>query len=105
MDLGKTIQKNPLLTESIKMKKVTYQDLQQEMIIHLNPTGDCEANTSSNVWFLLTDNKYIDGVEHESEKDYELKIFFEMKNFQQVAHTLRALEGLGILITEATKEN
>ena len=87
------------------MKKVTYQDLQQEMIIHLNPTGDCEANTSSNVWFLLTDNKYIDGVEHESGKDYELKIFFEMKYFSQVGHILHALEGLGILINQASRED
>ena len=87
------------------MEKITYKELQQEMTIYLNPTGSCKGNTASNVWFLLTDNEYIDGVEHESEKDYELKIFFEMKNFQQVAHTLRALEGLGILITEATKEN
>ena len=87
------------------MEKVTYEDLQQEMIIHLNPTGDCESNTATHVWFLLTDNQYIDGVEHERGKDYQLKIFFEMKYFQQVAHVLHALERLGILINEVSRED
>ena len=103
MDMRKTIQKN-LNKRSKKMEKVTYEDLQQEMIIHLNPTGDCKANTASNVWFLLTDNEYLEGVENEKGKDYQLKIFFMTKHFQQVAHILHSLESLGILVTKETED-